>query len=345
MTDRKSTKGHRLAYEILGLIGISGLLAALVYWILSRVAGAIVESYCFNNNIIMTEFDWLDTDRWIFSISAIFSCGFFSVLFLSLLSDRMRYIRTLTEGIHALGMGQTKCTVPVEGKNELSELAQAINDMSAARERLREKEQTLASEKEQLIRTLSHDIRTPLTSVLVYSEYLANGTDIPEQTRKEHLQMIQKKALQIRDLTELLLDGGKRNLEHFEDAHLLIRQLAAEFEEELEEQFTVQTDLSGCPSFAGTFDVQELRRIFDNLSSNAQKYADPAHPVRLYIYKDAEGLHIEQSNTPGRQSSPEHSYRLGINSIRRIAQHYGGQVAVTQDGEIFSISIILTQFL
>ena len=160
----------------------------------------------------------------------------------------------------------------------------------------------------------------------------------------QYLLMMKKKAEQIRDLTELLLDGGKRNLEHFADAHLLMEQLTAGFEEDLEERFAVQLDLSGCPSFAGTFDVQELRRIFDNLSSNVQKYAEPSRPVSLKIDKDTDGLRIRQTNGIRSQTGQESSYKLGINSIRRIAQHYGGQVMVQQDGKRFAITITLSDF-
>jgi len=159
-----------------------------------------------------------------------------------------------------------------------------------------------------------------------------------------YLQMIRKKAEQIRDLTGLLLDADKRNPEYFADAHLLMEQLAAEFEEDLEEQFDVHTHLTDGLSFPGTFDVQELRRIFDNLSSNVQKYADPKHPVRLNISADKEGLYIAQTNSISASTEQKDSYKLGINSIRRIAQNYGGRVSVLQDAENYSITIILSDF-
>ena len=90
LTNRKQTKQRRLAYEILGLIGISAVFAVILFLILSWTATAIVESYCFRNDLVMTEFDWLDADRWIFSLSAVLSACGFSLLFLMLLSDWRR---------------------------------------------------------------------------------------------------------------------------------------------------------------------------------------------------------------------------------------------------------------
>ncbi|MBQ8474344.1 MAG: HAMP domain-containing histidine kinase [Clostridia bacterium] len=343
MTDGRK-KQSKLAYEILGLIGISAVITAILFLLLTWSTTTIVESYCFNYDIYMTEFDWLGVDRWIFSLSGIISAICFSLLFLTLLSDRMVYIRTITEGINELRMGKDEVVLPLEGKNELAQLADAINYMSATQKQLREKEQAVAEEKAQFIRALSHDIRTPLTSILAYSEYLGGENSLTDEEQKSYLKMIQKKAEQIRELTSLLLDGDKRETEYFDDAHLLMEQLAAEFEEELEERFDVRTDISLCPSFAGTFSVQELRRIFDNLSSNVHKYADPKNPVYLSISREADGLHISQSNGILLSVEKKDSYRLGLNSIRRIAQNYDGKVAVLQDGGEFSITVILSDF-
>ena len=344
MTKDNHKKQHKLSYEILGLIGISAVFTAMLFLILSSIATTIVESYCFSNDVVLSEFDWLNVDRWIFSMSAVFSAGGFSLLFLALLSDRIAYIRTITGVINALRLGQTDKSLPLEGRNELTQLADAINYMSATQQLLREKEQSLAREKDQFIRTLSHDIRTPLTSILAYSEYLAEENSIPWEEKKIHLLLIKKKAEQIRDLTGLLLDADNRNLEYFDNAHLLIEQLAAEFEEDLEERFVVHTDLAACPSFAGAFDVQELRRIFDNLSSNVHKYANPNQPVYLTVWTDELGLCIQQENSISSGTKQTDSYKLGINSIRRIAQNYGGKVSVRQNADSFFINVTLSDF-
>ena len=344
MTDERRTKQRRLAYEILGMIGISALFTAMLFLVLSWTAAAVVETYCFQRDVVLTEYQWLDVDRWIFSLSGLLSAVGFSLLFLALFSDRMIYIRTITEGIDALRMGQTDWVLPLEGRNELTHLADAINYMSATQQRLRETEQSLAREKEQFIRTMSHDIRTPLTAILAYAEYLTAENSLSREEQTVHLQTIRKKAEQIRDLTAILLDADKRNPEHFDDAHLLMEQLAAEFEEELEDRFAVQTDLSDCHSFSGTFDVQELRRIFDNLSSNVLKYADPEQLVYLRIAVENGALCIRQENRIPAVLEQKDSYKLGIHSIRRIAQNYGGKVDVRQDGERFSIVITLSDF-
>ena len=339
MTDTGKKKHRRLAHEILGLIGISALAAVVLFLILTGLARGVAEEYIFNNAVAMTEFDWLELEEWIFTVGMTISAVVFSALFLMLLSSRMAYIRAITDGIDKLGRGEQH-EIPLEGSNELTALAGAINEMSQAQRRLREREQALAEEKEQFVRTLSHDIRTPLTSILAYSEYLTRSETTPEQ-QKAHLLMMRKKAEQIKDLTDILLDGSKRNTEHFEDARLLMQQLAAEFEETLEADFRLEIDFFRCPAFSGSLDVQELRRIFDNLSANIQKYADPAQPVRLEVGAGEGRLQIRQSNAVRTDAPRSESYRLGLHSIRRIAQHYGGSVMVAQTEKQFEITILL----
>ena len=341
MTD--TLKRRRLSHEILGLIAIAAAISLLLFLVISGIATSITEEYVFNHDIPMDEFDWIAMYQRIYTIAAVLSCIAFSVLFLAMMQSRIAYIQTITEGIGQLRGQLKKMEIPLKGNNELRCLAEAVNDMSQAQLALREQEQALAQEKEQLIRALSHDIRTPLTSILAYSDYLTTQEKITPAEQKNYLGLIRKKAEQIRDLTAILLDGSKRNLEYFDDGKLLMEQIAEEFQEELEEEFAVTVDFSECPAFSGTFDVQELRRIFDNLSSNVRKYADPAKSVNLSLRFENGVLLIRQTNAVLPEKSRSESYQIGLNSIRRIAQHYGGGVAVEERVAAFSITIILAQ--
>ena len=341
MTDTPKKPG-KLARELLRLIAISMAAAAVVLLAVSSAASTAAQIYCFQNDVYMDEFAWIALDRWIFSISGVLACCVFIVLFLSQLSGRMAYIRRITQGIDDLREPSRFQPVPLEGNNELTGLAGAVNALHQAQNTVREREQTLSREKDTLIRTLSHDIRTPLTALVAYTEFLAAGELTAEQ--QSHVALIRKKAAQIRELTDVLLDGTRRSLERFDDCRLLMEQLAWEFAEELEGQFTVETDLSGCPAFPGSFDVQELQRVFDNLLSNVRKYADPAAPVTLRLALEDGALVLRQRNRVRPQPSQGDSLGLGLGSIRRIAQLYGGSVHAGERDGVFEILVIFPDF-
>ena len=121
-----------------------------------------------------------------------------------------------------------------------------------------------------------------------------------------------------------------------------IEQLVYEFEEVLEESFTLKVDISACAAFAGSFDVQEMRRIFDNLISNVQKYAAHEKPVELTVENGERGLTVRQRNAVKKNAQQAQSYKMGLYSILRIAQNYGGGAEVRQSEDEFEIIITLS---
>ena len=335
-------KRRKLSFEILGLVAICLVIALLLFWLILHLGSGIVEEYCFYHDIILDEYELYRLDTTMFGAGLAVSVAFFIILFFALFGERLAYIRKITDGVHALRRGERGARVALMGNNELTELALAVNYLSESEQKIKEKEKKLNEEREELIRTLSHDIRTPLTSMMSYTELLVAKNSWTVEEMREYLALVSKKSKQIKDLTAILLDGGRREVEKFEDARLLFAQLADELESELEDHFRLVTDLSCLPSFSGHFDVGELRRIFDNLISNIKKYGDPKEAVQLSISKADSGIVIRQSNGIRKDGVSPESYQMGLNSIRRIAQHYAGTVEVRESEEQFNIMITLT---
>ena len=340
----KHKKRSRLSFEILGLFAVCLAVAIVLYFFLAYCGVALVEDYCWSNDITLGEEELYRIDTFVFSVSLLFSVGFFVVLFLLLFGDKLSYIRAITKGVDALQRGEHGYKLPIEGNNELTLLAEEINYLSESERKMKEKEKALNDEREELIRTLSHDIRTPLTSMMSYTELLSAKESLTSEEQREYLALVRKKSAQIKELTDILLDGGNRTIECFENAKILFEQLAGELAEVLESDFKIEVDLSGCPAFSGSFDVQDMRRIFDNLISNIQKYADHEAVVELVIEKKQQGLVIRQKNAVREAEEPAESFRMGISSIRRIANRYGGSVSVHDGDGIFEITVTLSNF-
>lgn len=87
--------------------------------------------------------------------------------------------------------------------------------------------------------------------------------------------------------------------------------------------------------------MQEILRIFDNLSSNVEKYADSGHPVLLQMDRGVDTLRILQKNTVRQTAQKIESNQIGLESIRRITAGYGGAVTVSLDEKQFQIEITL----
>lgn len=341
-------KRQKLAIEILGILGGVGIIAIFFFLFLKMAGLALALAYCEEKDIILDDIEYFVMDSWIQSISMLVAVFLFSVLFLFLLGQKLAYVNEIISGVEALRTHKMDFIMRLEGNNELTELAESINFLSATQRELQLQEKQMQEEKEKLIRELSHDIRTPLTSILSYSEYMLQKKNIEQMEMTNYISMMQQKSEQIKILTDRLLEGGKRKLELFENAKFLMQQLAEEWAFLIEDTFSCVIDMEDCPNFSGEFDVHELQRIFDNLASNIEKYADRNKEVTLKIFVKENRLIIEQTNGIRIIKNIEdmeqiESHKIGLQSIRRIAEHYGGNMEVLESEELFWIRIVLSE--
>lgn len=342
--DVKKTKtSQRLSREILGLFGATFLISVVCFYVLNEAANAVVLNYVENELWEMSEYQLIDLQYWILGISFVSAIILFVILLLFLVGERLAYIQEIVKGIDALGRHEWDYEIPLQGENELTALAKRVNELSKEEQAFQEKEKQLQEEKIRLIRSLSHDIRTPLTSMMSYSEYMKNKNSLTVEEMQTYMGLVEQKSQQIKVLTDRLLDGGTRQLEVIENGIFFMQQLVDEWEAELESGFDCQIDLSDCPSFSGEFDIQEMRRVFDNLASNIKKYADETAPIVLRIKEKNGRVSISQSNVCKKSATPIESTKIGIDNIRRIAAHYGGEVEVLQTETDFSIEITLCE--
>ena len=341
LTNENGRKTKRLSREILGLLLITAVIALFFWGFLYLTANSISETYFAERNMQLSEGQWLTLQAWIRSVSLLTAVILFLVLFLFLLGQKLAYLREIIQGVDALRMHRLEDTIPLREANELTELAEHINFLSETERRLRQQETALQAERKRMIRDLSHDIRTPLTAILSYSDYMSRRERLTDAELQEYFSMIRKKAEQMKGMTDRLLEGSKRNAEWVENGRLLMEQLAGEWEEILEDSFSCEISLEDCPDFRAEWDLQEILRIFDNLSSNVEKYADSGHPVLLRMDRRADTLRILQKNTVRQTAQSVESNQIGLESIRRIAAGYGGNVTVSAENEQFQIEITL----
>lgn len=334
---------YRLSKEILGVFGLTLLIAGGCFWTLNELANVMIFKYIEAELLVISEYQLIDLQYAILGISFVSSIVLFIVLFLFLTGERLAYIHEIVKGIHALGRHEWDYRIPLRGENELTELAKQVNVLSKEEQAFQEREKQLQEEKITLIRSLSHDIRTPLTSLMSYSEYMKQKETMTLEEMKAYMELVEQKSQQIKRLTDQLLDGGSRQLEFIENGYFFMEQLADEWASELEEEFDLRIDLEKCPQFSGEFDIQEVRRIFDNLASNIRKYADETQPVFFMVNEQNGRICIQQSNTCKKLHAPVESTKIGIASIQKIAAHYGGGVEVTKADDIFSIQIELIE--
>ena len=344
-TEKKtdSRKRRRLAGEILEFLLVSFAISAFTFCFLYFTSESMADTWLSQLGILLSASGQAVLKIWLRNLCLTASVVIFLILFLFLLGQRMAYLLKIIRGVDALQASRMDSTIPLEGDDELTELAERINALAASEKELAAKEQKMQEEKNAWVRSLSHDIRTPLTSMLSYTQLLQNRDSLSETEMRDYIRLMQTKTEQIRELTDRLLGRETQNPEPVEHIRLLMEQLAAEWEESLEERFLCRADLSGLSDFSGMADVYAFRRIFDNLASNTEKYADPQRPVELLITGKENHLTIAQKNGIRKRQEPApESSGIGLNSIRRIAADYGGTLNIQKSRQDFTAEISLS---
>lgn len=340
--NKKEEKRGKLSREILEFLSISLITSLFTFVFLYFTSVSIAENYLYKQGISTEGIQEPFFYEWISSVCFFAAVVVFISMFLFLFGQKISYLISIIKGVETLHQNQMNSVIPLEGNDELTQLAITINDFSKAQREFNLKEKAFKEEREEMIRSLSHDIRTPLTSIISYSEYMKSKEYLKKEDMESYIRLMQTKAQQMKTLTDQLLGKNNKNIEKIENGKLLMEQLVAEWEEILEEKFQCTIDLEQCHTFKGIFAVSDLQRIFDNLASNVEKYADPNSKVELLIKSQGDKLVIIQCNG-FKTSDTDHvdSCKIGINSVRQIAQDYGGEVKVIRKNKRFEIQISL----
>lgn len=211
--------------------------------------------------------------------------------------------------------------------------------------------------KTELITNVSHDIKTPLTSIINYVDLLQKE-GIAEEERNEYLSVLDRQAARLKKLIEDLIEASKAStgnlVIHMEtcDIRILLTQIAGEFEEKLQESRLELVIRESETPVAIKADNRHLWRIFDNLMNNICKYAQP--DTRVYINQeikddiiyiifrnisrrplDVSGDELMERFVRGDESRNSEGSGLGLSIARSLAESMNGSLTIVTDGDLF----------
>ncbi len=218
-----------------------------------------------------------------FNVSMLFLFAFaiftFIILFLILVRKKIVYLKLISDNVNDIANGKLGLTIGIKGKDELTQLAQNINYMSKELENTFEQERRLERTKNELITNVSHDLRTPLTSIIGYIDLLKRGQYNSNTQLQEYLETTYSKSQRLKYLISELfeytrLSGVDANLNlNAVDLSGLLEQIVGEYIPIFEkERLIVQKSITQetIPIF---IDVEKMVRVYENLFMNAIKYS------------------------------------------------------------------------
>lgn len=293
-------------------------------------------------------------------LALLIACGAFIVIFLLITKDRMLYFEEIAKGIIEISKGKLNHRISKSGEDELAILADSVNLMASELQNQIEAERRAERTKNELITNVSHDLRTPLTSIMGYLGLIKENKYSNEQEMKEYVNIAFNKSEKLKSLIEDLFEYTKLSNEGIK----LNRQAVAinEFLEQLieelvpiceENQITVIKEFPA-EKITVSIDVDKALRVFENLIINAVKYSYKPGEVIVKINKREDSIVISVANRGDNISSEELSkifdrfYRLeksrssstggtglGLAIAKQIVELHGGRIwAESKNGNI-----------
>lgn len=273
--------------------------------------------------------------------------SFFVFLLLVLYGIRrkMRDILKLREEIEILKSGSLDYPIEVKGKDELAELARNLDEMRLALKHVMEQEEEISKENKKLLTEISHDLRTPITSILLYTEILKKNPNLEGEKKQHYIEKIERKTRSLKQLTDNLfqysLVSGTEEivLGEAQSCELLFYDLFSELCSYLEQNgFKVDFDVTWSPRLICVSDPY-MSRIMDNIASNILKYADKKESIHIYTECAEDKIGFVFKNTVAQNKNITESTGIGIQSIRNMMRKMRGDCVVEQDAKNYQITL------
>ena len=271
-------------------------------------------------------------------------------------------LRALQKGGEKLARGDFSS--PIDTRyliGDFKRYGQELNDVQSGLEQAVQEQMKAEHLKTELITNVSHDIKTPLTSIVNYVDLLKKE-DIPSPEAREYIAVLDRQSHRLKKLTEDLVEASKASSGVLNvdlqptDVNVLFSQIEGEYQERLAAcQLTLVTQ----PPAPGTViraDSRLLSRVMDNLVSNICKYALPSTRVYVVSTLSREAVTISFKNVSrdelnispdelmerfvrGDASRHTEGSGLGLSIARSLVQLQGGRFDLAIDADLFRADI------
>ncbi len=267
-------------------------------------------------------------------------------LLLLFIHGKVQYIAQLEREIQILQGGDLDYAITVSGRDELASLAAEMNAMRLAIKERQEQEERARNANRELVTAMSHDLRTPLTSLLGYVDILQMDRCGNGEQMKKCLSAVKDKAYQIKEMSDQMFeyfivygkDEEEVELTEVNGAEFL-GQIVEESLFDLEnEGFLIERESDEISCRLMT-DIRLVRRVFGNVFSNLLKYADRSRPVRVEYRQTEQALIIRFANSVCREAEQKESSNIGLKTCEKIMSCHRGKFSCRREGEQFLLEL------
>ena len=260
----------------------------------------------------------------------------------------MRRVINLSDDVSRIAEGDLHYQVGIEQNDELGMLSVNVDRMRTSILEKMENEQAAQKANMELITSMSHDIRTPLTSLIGYLDIIEGKKYNSLEEVRQYIDSCRDKAFQLKDLSDKLFqyflvfrdDQDDMDIEVL-DAGILFQQMLGEHVSELESYgYNVNLQYNIPEHVMTETDVSCVHRIFDNLFSNMMKYASEKFPVEVKGSLIQHKVKLVFQNHIREEAKKVESTKIGVKTCQRLVQDLHGSFHVMEEEKIYTTEIL-----
>ncbi|WP_273753311.1 sensor histidine kinase [Alkalicoccobacillus gibsonii] len=276
---------------------------------------------------------------------------------------RLGYLNQVFKQTEQLTNGTLRAPLEIKGHSFITTHAKHVNHLREGISYSMNEQAKSERMKTELITNVSHDLRTPLTSIITYTDLLKNP-DLSAEERQSYVDVLARKSERLKVLIDDLFDVSKMASGQIElkkaniELKQLIQQAIVEHQEAFDqERLDLRLTMPENDLFVYV-DGQKCWRMLDNLLLNVSKYSQPGTRVYLTVTAHEEQVDIVIKNISRYELSenPEELFErfkradearhtegsgLGLAIAQSIAELHGGQLQLEIDGDLFKVTIHL----
>jgi signal transduction histidine kinase len=271
----------------------------------------------------------------------------------------------IIKGTEEIVSGNLNHIIDETGKGNLSMLAHNINNMKQGFKASLESQMKSERMKSELITNVSHDLKTPLTSIINYVDLLKRE-DLSQEEKQGYISILDRKTHRLKTIIEDLFEASRMasgsvelNIDRV-DVLALLNQALAEFDEKIKNSsLTFKVNTSNKKIYAN-LDGNKIWRVFENLINNALKYSQPNTRVYIevsehenkviFVIKNISSYELDfdvqeifERFKRGDKSRHTEGSGLGLAIAKSIVDLHGGNLNIEVDGDLFKAIIELNK--
>lgn len=274
----------------------------------------------------------------------------FLLIMLFYVHKKVVYIHCLAQEIKNIETENLNFPITLKGSDELSSLAQDVDKMRHALLRQIIRFQKARKDRDQFAIHMSHDLRTPVTSLIGYLNIVNQNRCPSKKIKEQYLNKAEEKAFQLKDLSENMFKHFLTSMDEFKSEDIFCDSSTINLLIDdgllLLESHLFQCIASRYEEGSAFFSIRKtsLQRILDNIFSNLLKYADPAFAIQISCHKLEDGLSISFCNhIRQKKNDAVPSAGIGLKSADKTARQNGGYLLVHKYQDLFQCTLFISE--